>query len=579
MHRLLSLILLSLLVSTLPAAGAPSSSGSGTAGPDTEAALRTALDRRVPELMRAGDVPGLSIAVLRDGKLFWSGAFGVANPSTGTPVGPDTIFQAASLSKPVFAYLVLRLADRGVLGLDTPLVTYLPYERFADDRASRITARMVLSHSTGLPNWGGDKLKLAFNPGERFSYSGEGFFYLQKVVEKLTGTPLAELARREVFVPLGMNRTSYVWLSEPAAAGVDDYGDVQTIDPKQAANAAASLLTTAGDYGRFLLAVVTGQGLKPESAAAMLTPRIHVPSKLDDPRSTPRDDMSWGLGWGLVKSGSGEVFWHWGHQEAWRAFVAVRRDGRAGLVAFTNSATGLAIARALADLAGVGGLPVLDWLYYESTDSPRWAARRELLRTFTSLGTKPGLRLFAQKRAAAPGVVDAKLAAELAGLLEGSGRGEAAVALLQQNAVPSPSAGDLADLGDAWLAAGDLEHALQSYEAAAKLDPSKPRTDEIRWTREGLEMKKHPAELTEEALRRFAGDYGPRHVRLEGRHLIYRRTGRPRTYRLLAGSADTFFMEGKGNQRIRFVTDSGGHVTKLVPLSPDGPQDESPRDP
>jgi CubicO group peptidase (beta-lactamase class C family) len=573
MPRLRSLVLLSLLVSTLPAAGA-----TAAAQPDGDAGLRATLDRRVPELMRAGDVPGLSMAVLRDGKLFWSGAFGAANPSTGAPVRPDTIFQAASLSKPVFAYVVLRLADRGVLGLDTPLITYLPYERFADDRASRITARMVLSHSTGLPNWGGDKLKLAFAPGERFSYSGEGFFYLQKVVEKLTGTPLAELARREVFVPLGMTRTSYVWLSEPAAAGVDDYGDVLSIDPKQAANAAASLLTTGGDYGRFLLAVVTGQGLKPESAATMLTPQVHVPSKLDDPRSAPRDDMSWGLGWGLVKNGNGEVFWHWGHQEAWRAFIAVRRDGRAGLVVFTNSATGLAIARNLADLAGVGGLPVVDWLVYESYESPRWAARRELLRTFTRLGTKAGLRLFAQKRAAAPGVVDAKLAAELAGLLEGGGQGEAAVALLQQNAVPNPSAGDLANLGDAWLAAGDLEHALQSYEAAAKLDPSKPRTDEIRWTREGLDMKKHPVEPTEEALRRFAGDYGPRHVRLEGGHLVYRRTGRPRTYRLLPGSADTFFMEGKGNQRIRFVMDSTGRVTKLVPLSPDGPQDESPRD-
>jgi CubicO group peptidase (beta-lactamase class C family) len=579
MPRLLSLVLLSLLVSTPPAAGA-APTGPDTAG--SEATLRTLreiLDRRVPELMRAGDVPGLSIAVLRDGKLFWSGAFGVADPSTDAPARPETVFQAASLSKPVFAYTVLRLADRGVLALDTPLVTYLSYPRFADDRTARITARMVLSHSTGLPNWGGDKLKLAFNPGEHFSYSGEGYFYLQKVVEKLTGLPLAELARREVFVPLGMSRTSYVWLGEPAAAGVDDYGDVQTIDPKQDANAAASLLTTAGDYSRFLLAVVTGQGLKPESAAAMLTPQIHVPSTLGDPRSVPRDDMSWGLGWGLVKSGESEVFWHWGHQEAWRAFVAVRRDGRAGLIVFMNSATGLTIARPLADLAGVGGLPVLDWLVYESYDNARWAARRELLRAFTGLGTKAGLRLFAQKRAAAPGVVDAKLAAELAGLLEGSGRGEAAVALLQQNAAPNPSAHDLADLGDAWLAAGDFERALQSYEAAAKLDPSKPRTDEIRWTREGLEMKKHPAELTDEALRKFAGDYGPRHVRLEGGRLVYHRTGRQRSYRLLSGSADTFFMEGKGNQRIRFVTDSGGRVTKLVPLGPEGPQDESPRDP
>jgi CubicO group peptidase (beta-lactamase class C family) len=339
-----------------------------------------ALERRVPELLRDGEVPGISIAVIRDGKLFWSGAFGVADPASGAPARPDTIFQAASLSKPVFSYVVLRLVDRGALGLDTPLVTYLPYERFADDRAAKITARMVLSHTTGLPNWGDDKLKLAFPPGERFSYSGEGFFYLQKVVEKITGTPLAELARREVFVPLGMTRSSYVWLDGPAAAGTDDDGNVAPIDHDQKANAAASLLTTAGDYARFVLAILSGQGLRPESAAAMLKPQIHVPSKRGDAFSPPREDISWGLGWGLEKSGGTEAFWHWGHQDAWRAFVVVRRDGKAGLVFFANSANGLAIARALADLAGVGGFPALDWLDYPSFDGPRRAIPEGLRR-------------------------------------------------------------------------------------------------------------------------------------------------------------------------------------------------------
>jgi CubicO group peptidase (beta-lactamase class C family) len=540
---------------------------------------RVDLEHRVPELMRAGEVPGVSIAVIRDGKLFWSGTFGVADPSTGAVARPDTTFQAASLSKPVFAYIVLRLVDRGTLGLDTPLVSYLPYERFADERAARITARMVLSHTTGLPNWGGEHLKLAFAPGERFSYSGEGYFYLQKVVEKLTGTPLAELARREVFAPLGMTRTSYVWLGQPAAAGVDDSGNVQSTDPAQTANAAASLLTTAGDYSRFLLAVVTGQGLKPESAAAMLTPQIHVPSKLGDPSATPRDDMSWGLGWGLVKTGDGEFFWHWGHQDAWRAFTAVRRDGRAGLVVFTNSATGLSIARALSDLAGVGGLPVLEWNGYESYDTPRWKARRELLHVFLDQGAEAGLRRFTQMRDAAPGVVDAKLADELADLLEGRGKTAEAAILLTQSAGANPSAKSYGRLGDAWLAAGELERALASYEAAAKLDPASPHTDDIRWIREGLALKKNPATLSAEALRRFAGDYGPRHVRLDGGSLTYTRTGRPQVFRLLPATADTFFVEGRGNLRIQFTLDTAGHSTAITVVGPGGPQDSSPRDP
>jgi CubicO group peptidase (beta-lactamase class C family) len=564
------------LVLLLPLLLAPPAS---TGAASTDADLRAALERRVPDLLHDGDVPGLSIAVIRDGTLFWSGAFGVADPATGAPVGAETVFQAASLSKPVFAYIALRLVDRGALGLDTPLVTYLPDERFADDRASRITARMVLSHTTGLPNWGDDKLKLAFPPGERFSYSGEGYFYLQKVVEKITGTPLAELARREVFVPFGMTRTSYVWPGGPAAIGVNDYGNIEPTDPKLKANAAASLLTTGGDYARFLLAVLAGRGLKAETAAAMLSPQVRVPAKFSDPFSPPRDDISWGLGWGLEKTADGETFWHWGHQDAWRAFVAVRRDGRAGLVFFANSANGLSIARALADLAGVGGLHGFDWLDYESFDNPRRLARRELLKTFVDQGAATGMRRFAQMRSASPGIVDAKLADDLADLLLGSGKNAEAATLLQQRAADSPSAETHGNAGDAWLAAGELERALRSYETAAKLDPKNPRAAEIRWIHEMQRARESPAALSAAALQRFAGDYGLRHVQLEGGHLIYHNERRPITYRLIPLSEDTFLVAGNGSVEIRFAAAPGGRVAKLVILGPAGPQEESPRDP
>ena len=121
---------------------------------------------------------------------------------------PATIFEAASLSKPVFAYMVLRLADRGEFDLDRPLYEMLEYPRIAhDERYKRITARIVLSHGTGLPNWGGEKLTLRFDPGTQYGYSGEGFVFLQKTVERVTGRSLDELARREVFEPLGMTRS------------------------------------------------------------------------------------------------------------------------------------------------------------------------------------------------------------------------------------------------------------------------------------------------------------------------------------------------------------------------------------
>src|SRR5205823_3170598 len=139
----------------------------------------------IEELRLHGEVPGLSIAVIRDGKIVWKHGFGQKNahPSaTGTrdgktdgPVRDDTLFPAASLSKPVFAYLTLRLVDRGVLDLDKPLYEYLPNQRIEqDERYKQITARMILSHTSGLPNWGGTPLRLLFAPGERWSYSSEG---------------------------------------------------------------------------------------------------------------------------------------------------------------------------------------------------------------------------------------------------------------------------------------------------------------------------------------------------------------------------------------------------------------------
>ncbi len=341
--------------------------------------LRSRLETEVPRLRIAGDIPGISVAVIRDGQVYWTGTSGRPDPSDPAQVKSETVFQAASLSKPVFSYIVLRLADRGVIDLDKPLATYLPYPRLEhDERYRRITARMVLSHTTGLPNWasGEDHIPFKFSPGESWGYSGEAFVYLQKTVEKLTGTPLADLARREVFEPLGMSRSSFVWNPEfesGAAMGVDAAGKVQRTNRRQEANAAASLLTTARDYARFLVAVLAGRGLEPATRKAWLEPQVQVRSKSEDSASPKQPGVFWGLGWGLEQAEGTDTFWHWGHQDAWRAYVVVRRDGKAGLVYFANSAKGLSIAKALSDLVVGGPRPSLDWLDYERYDDPKRA--------------------------------------------------------------------------------------------------------------------------------------------------------------------------------------------------------------
>ncbi len=170
------------------------------------------LDRFVQAYLEYFKIPGISIAVIKDFQVVYSRGFGVKNAATGEPVGDDTVFEAASMTKPVFAYTVLRLVDRGVLDLDTPLYTYLPYEDIThDDRYKLITARMVLTHRTGFPNWRTGKLDIKFTPGTKVSYSGEGFVYLGKVVERLTGKKLVNLCREEVFEPLGIENASLIW--------------------------------------------------------------------------------------------------------------------------------------------------------------------------------------------------------------------------------------------------------------------------------------------------------------------------------------------------------------------------------
>src|ERR1041385_369085 len=172
------------------------------------------LEHQVPLLIEKGDIPGVSIAYIGKGRLVWHKGFGVTSTKTKAPVTDNSIFEAASLSKPVVAYAVMKLVDEGKIDLDKPLSQYLheAYPNIYDVRVNEITARHVLGHSSGFPNWrNSDTLKIYFNPGERFSYSGEGFVYLSKVIESITGEKFDVFMKRTVFDPLGMQSSSYSW--------------------------------------------------------------------------------------------------------------------------------------------------------------------------------------------------------------------------------------------------------------------------------------------------------------------------------------------------------------------------------
>jgi CubicO group peptidase (beta-lactamase class C family) len=253
-------------------------------------------------LIAEAAVPGIASAIIRDGRLerhLCGGARGMLAPA---PVDEHTVFDAASLSKPVFAHAVLQLVDQEYLSLDAPLGGYLPNYVPTDHLVSSITLRQVLTHSGGLPNWRNADLPLKtyFRPGERFSYSGEGFLYLQKSVEAITGERMHSLVERLVLRPFGMDRSSFVWdwRFEPNRAYPHDAFGRPSLGGKPGeGNAAGSLQTTAADFARFLIRVLDGSGLRPD-ARSWLSPHIHV--RHAKPQCLgASDETTTGVAWGL----------------------------------------------------------------------------------------------------------------------------------------------------------------------------------------------------------------------------------------------------------------------------------------
>lgn len=190
------------------------------------------LEREIPNLMNEMHVPGLSLSVVRDGKLHWCRGFGVRRAGSKDHVNHNTVFGVGSVSKTVFAYAVMKLVERGVIDLDAPLTRYTSVRILdGDPRIDLITARHVLSHTSGLQNWRSEKepLSIHFKPGERYLYSGEGYSYLQSVVTQLTGhvdlsrcgqyepgvtacaTDFDSYMHAHIFTPFDMNWSGYVW--------------------------------------------------------------------------------------------------------------------------------------------------------------------------------------------------------------------------------------------------------------------------------------------------------------------------------------------------------------------------------
>jgi CubicO group peptidase (beta-lactamase class C family) len=289
--------------------------------------------------------------------------------------------------------MVMQLVEEGALSLDKPVYQYLPkplpeYDEYkdlaGDDRYKKITARMALDHTTGLPNWrwfeDDRKLKIHFEPGSRYAYSGEGLVVLQLMVETITKKPLEELMRERVFQPLGMMRTSMVWIDafeSDYANGYDEEEKSLGPQKRKRAGAAGSMLTTPSDFATFMQAVLQGKGLSKKSREEMLSPQIEIHSKHQFPPFSPETTeenkpirLSMGLGWGLYWTPYGKAFFKGGHDDGWRNYTVCFDDAKIGIVIMTNSSNGESIYKELLETLLKNTYTPIEWEGFTPYNAP-----------------------------------------------------------------------------------------------------------------------------------------------------------------------------------------------------------------
>ncbi len=344
------------------------------------------LDTRIKTLMDSAKVTGLAISVFNDNQIVYRKVFGYANFEKKTLLQINSSFYGASLSKAVFGYLVAILANDGIIDLDKPLQQYLdipiPDMKFKvewrgfqdlknDKRYETITARMCLSHTTGFQNWrwlqrpgeleNKKKLKIYFDPGTQYFYSGEGIMLLQYVIEHITGKDLEALAKEKIFEPLQMRNTSYLWQERFE----DNFCNGHTIeqaaiekDKRDNAQAAGSMETNLIDYSLFVRHILRSYHGKSTITDLMFTPNFRIRTKAQfGPLSLEQSDeneaiqLNYGLGWGLLQSPFGLGAFKEGHGEGFQHYSIIFPQTGTGIVIMSNSDNAESIFKELLESA------------------------------------------------------------------------------------------------------------------------------------------------------------------------------------------------------------------------------------
>lgn len=326
------------------------------------------LDEKIKILIDKANVTGLAVTIFNNDKVAYQKAFGYSNNETKDTLDVNHIIYGASFSKAVYGYLIAALVHEDIIELDKELYKYLDvdlpdlyiekefrrlHDLKEDDRYKQITTRMCLSHTTGFSNWRwltepDEKLRIHFDPGTNYSYSGEGMVLSQWIIEHVTGRTLEDLAIDKIFDPLKMRNSHYLWredFKEHFCYGhnVNEKKlpkDIETED----ANAAGSLSTTISDYSKFLVHILKLHSKDSEITKTMFNPNIRIKSKaqfgpLAKETTDENDDieLSYGLGWGLLKSDYGIGAFKEGHGEGFQHYSIIFPEKNIGVLVMSNS--------------------------------------------------------------------------------------------------------------------------------------------------------------------------------------------------------------------------------------------------
>lgn len=322
---------------------------------------------QVNQLMKDVGVPGLSLAVISDNRVVFFNTYGYKQLSNKTVADKETIFEACSLSKSFLVFATHRLVDEGKLDLDKPLYQYLAYAPLEHDpRYKLITARMVLSHSSGMENWkyenNPDSIDILGEPGKKFIYSGEGYQYLAKVVESIIQQPYSTYIRELVFDPLRLKRTFYQYEQGGAypsnyAVGHNNFGDevekLKNLKPIPA----SGVHTIAQDFATLVTALFNKKYLSAGRVRDIMTPVV----KLSD-----EYPLFYGPGFEVMYAKGDTIISHGGNNPGFKNQMFYSTRKKCGIVYLSNGDLGKLMSNRLASLAvGLDVSPIFKGDFYE----------------------------------------------------------------------------------------------------------------------------------------------------------------------------------------------------------------------